>query len=116
MAMSEAHVEQAPVDALVANISAPAMINIIFELALVNKVMALSAESLQSAVLVHLTESALGVVLADSQVVVHRAMIWCVPHDVLCVEHSKLTPLLNALAEGLAIVQCRNQTWIILRL
>jgi len=116
VAVSEAHVEEAPVDTLAANISAPSMINIIFELALVNKVMTLSSDTLHSSVLVHLSEGALRVILADSQVVVHRALVWCVPHDILCVEDAKLPPLLNAVAERLAIVQRRNQSRVVLRL
>ena len=87
-----------------ANISAPTVIDVVFELPLINKVEAFPAETLQSPVLVDLSESALAVILADSQVAVDWAMVWGVSHDVLGVEHTKLLPSLNTFSKRLAIM------------
>ena len=114
LAMSEALVEHSPVDSLATNIPAPAVVNIIFELTLVDKVMTLSSDTLHSAILVNLTKGTLCVILTDSQVVVNRTMIWCIPHNVFSIENSKLSPLFNAIPERLTIVQCRNQSRVIL--
>lgn len=94
LAVPESHIEMAPVDAFVADVATPSMINIVLELAFEDEVVALSAQALHAAVLVHLSEGGLGVVLTDSQIVVHGAVRRCVTHDVLGEQDAQLVPLL----------------------
>lgn len=82
VAVPESHVEEAPVDSLAADVPTPSVVHIVFELALVDEVVALSAQALHPAIFVDLPKGALGVVLADSQVVVHRAVSRCVADNV----------------------------------
>ena len=90
------------------------MVNIVLELALIDEVMALAAQSLHTSMLVHLPEGCLCVILTDAKIVVHWAVRRRVTDDVLCVEHAELVPLLEAVGEVLPIMQGWNKSWIVL--
>ena len=102
--MPKSIIPMAPVCALRANISAPAVINVIFELPLINQVMAFSTQTLHSSILVNLSESTLAVIFTDFQLEVDWAMVWGVSNDVLGVERTKLMPSFNAFSECLAVM------------
>jgi len=116
LAVPEAHIEEAPVDTFAADVPAPSMVNVVLELALVDEVMAFSTQTLHATIFVNLAKGTLGVVLADPQVVVNRAVTRGIPNDVFSVQNSQLLPLLQALGEALPIMQCRNQSRIVLGL
>lgn len=63
--------EGAPVDANLRNVAAPAVEDVVFELALVDEVHALSADTLEFTISVNLSEARLDVVFTDSKVVVN---------------------------------------------
>ena len=114
LAVPESVVEVAPVDSLVADVATPSMVNIVFELAFVNEVMALSSQALEPSVLIDLSECCLGVVLTDSQIIVNGALCWRVSNDVLCVQDSQLVPFLQAIGKVLPIMKRWDKSWIVL--
>lgn len=114
--MAQAVIEVAPVYALGANVSTPAVIHVVFELSFVNEVVTLSSNALESAVLINLPKSALGIVLTYSQMIVDGAVAWCVPDDIICIEHAEFVPFFNTFAKCFAIVQCWKEAWVVLRL
>ena len=85
------------------NISSPSVIKIIFELPLVQEIVALSAKTLKLSSLVNLTISTLQVILCHSQVIVN----WTsgIPNDILGEEDSKLLPFLERTIEMRWILQ-----------
>ena len=114
--MPETHIVEPPVNASTADVSAPSVVDVVSELSFVDVVMALSTETLHATIFVDLAVGALSVVLTHPEVVVDRAVRWCVSNDIFCVQNSQLIPLLQALGETLLIVQSRNQPRIVLRL
>jgi len=85
---------------MVVNISSPSVIKIIFELPLVQEIVALSAKALELSSLINLTISTLQVILCYSQVIVN----WSsgIPNDILGEKDSELFPFLER-----AIKMCR---------
>lgn len=116
LAVAQAHIELAPEDALGADVAAPAVVNVVFELAFVDEVLTLSPNTLQPPILVHLPERTLGIVLGDPQMVIDRIVRRCIPDDVFGVEDSELIPFCNTLCEGLCVVQGCNHAIVVLGL
>lgn len=87
-AVPDALIEVAPVDAIMTYVATPSMIDIVFELPLVNEIVTLSSQALHTSVLINLSECRLRVVLADSQVVIDWAVRWRIPDYVLSEQYS----------------------------
>ena len=85
------------------DISSPSVVEIIFELPLVQEIVALSAKTLELSSLVNLTISTLQVVLRYSQVIVNWTSV--IPNDILSEKDSKLLPLLECAIEMRRILQ-----------
>ena len=63
LAVPETHIEEAPVNSFAADVAAPSVVNVVFELALIDEVVALSSEALQATIFVDLTELAMEITL-----------------------------------------------------
>ena len=112
--MPETHIDEAPVNSFAADVPAPSMVNIVLELTLVDEVVAFSTQALHATIFVDLAKGALGVVLTDPQVEIDWAVSRRISNDVFRVQDSQLLPLLQALGKGFPIVQCGNQSRIVL--
>jgi hypothetical protein len=110
----ESHVEEAPVNTLGTDVSTPTMIEVVFELSLIDEVLTLSTNTLEPSVPINLPHSTLGVILTDSQVVVDWTMVRSVSHDIFGMENTELLPLFKTKGKCFSIVQSGNLTGEIL--
>ena len=113
-AISEPHTVVTPEHAIGTDVSTPPVVNVVLELTFVDEVVAFSTQALHATIFVDLAKGALGVVLTDPQVEIDWAVGRRISNDVFRVQDSQLLPLLQALGKGFPIVQCGNQSRIVL--
>lgn len=94
---------EAPVNSMLVDVAAPSVVEVVFELAFIDKIVDFTPEPLQLSCAVHLPEAASQVVVSHSKVVVNRVLR--VPDDVFSVENPQFLPLFEAGLKDFFIVQ-----------
>ena len=115
-AVPAASLEGAPKDADVIDVAAPAVEEVVPELALVDEVLDLAADSIQLAEVVELAIPGRVVVLADHRTVIDGVSVFfALANDVSCVQNSLLFPVGSRGLERVLVAQLGNNTGEVLR-
>ena len=115
--MSHSSLKRAPEDADIVDVAAPAVVEVIAELAFVNEVLNLTANAIQLTLQIELAVARLRIVSADAALKIDVVAIFgALADDVSRVQNSLLLPAIDRSLKGFSVAELGHETREVSRL